>query len=188
MNINRRMRRLALNLSDSVTARGLELPAGAPVLCAALCEVMAQRRGRPIVLRFETFPDQAGVTGLMLNFDDYDMILVEQRHDPVQQVVIVGHELWHLTEGHGRPAAHDPAAARALAGEHPSDEADCRWTDMLRSFAARSHCHDHHEREAESFGLLLGSRLRALIEDPHRRRPVRQDGISIRIQASLGVR
>ncbi|MFF2026766.1 toxin-antitoxin system, toxin component [Streptomyces sp. NPDC058171] len=190
MNINRGMKRLAASLADAVTDRDLGDPTSADALCRALCEEMARRRGRPIVLRFERFPDEAGVTGLMLSFDTYDMILVEQRHDPVQQVVVVGHELWHLTQGHGRPAEGDPAVpAGALtddAGARPGPAG--RWADVLRSFAARSHCHDDHERDAESFGLLLGSRLRTLIEDPHHRRAAHRDGISNRIQASLGVR
>ncbi|MGX2992794.1 toxin-antitoxin system, toxin component [Streptomyces sp. JNUCC 64] len=189
VNVSRGMRRLATSLADAVAERDLGTPVTAPALCAALCEVTAARRGRPITLRFERFPDAAGVTGLMLSFDDYDMVLVEQRHDPVQQVVVVGHELWHLTQGHGRPAGHPVTAADVLPAGTPSRAGPGgRWTGMLRSFAARSHCHDAHERDAESFGLLLGSRLRGLIEDPHHRRTARRDGVSHRIQASLGVR
>ncbi|MEU1038424.1 toxin-antitoxin system, toxin component [Streptomyces sp. NPDC005907] len=112
------MRALAAELTRALRGR-LQPPVDVRELARALCAEMSRRRdGRPVELRFERFPDEIEVTGLWLQFQDFDLVIVEERAETVQQLVILGHELWHLKEGH-----HDhhvvgaAAAARALSGE-----------------------------------------------------------------------
>src|SRR5690348_5577169 len=88
------MRSLAGDLAAAVRARP-DAPDDVRELCRALCEEMsATRDGRPVRLRFERFPDEIEVTGLWLEFADFDLVIVEERAEAVQQLVILGHELW----------------------------------------------------------------------------------------------
>ncbi|MFF3844244.1 toxin-antitoxin system, toxin component family protein [Streptomyces sp. NPDC002328] len=148
------MRDLAGDLSAALRARPRP-PAGAAEVSRALCEEMtALRGGRPVELRFERFPDEFQVTGLWLEFHDFDLVIVEQRAEAVQQLVILGHELWHLHAGH-RHHHHGvgTAAAHALAGR-PG------WDDVALTVAARNGSRRQDESEADEFGHRLAAALR----------------------------
>ncbi|MPY63563.1 toxin-antitoxin system, toxin component family protein [Streptomyces spongiae] len=150
------MRDLAGELTAGLKARveGVEGPVGVRELCAALCEAMAERRGgRRVELRFERFPDDFEVTGLWLEFQDFDLVIVEERAEAVQQLVILGHELWHMHAGHCHHHVAGAVAARALAGQ-PG------WREHALAVAARNGSHASDEREAEDFGHRLAADLR----------------------------
>lgn len=144
------MRRLAVELDTALRARSTP-PAGVHEVCRALCEEMSARRGgRPVELRFERFPDEIEVTGLWVEFQDFDLVIVEERAEAVQQLVILGHELWHLNAGHRHGVG--PAAARALAGGPD-------WKDAL-AVAARDGSRQTDEAEADDFGHRLAAAFR----------------------------
>ncbi|NUO44215.1 MAG: toxin-antitoxin system, toxin component family protein [Streptomyces sp.] len=144
------MRDLAGELAAAVRAAPRP-PTGAHEVCRALCEAMSVRRGgRPVELRFERFPDEIEVTGLCVEFQDFDLIIVEERAEAVQQLVILGHELWHLHAGHRHGVGS--AAARALAGEPD-------WKDAL-TVAARDGSRQTDEAEADDFGHRLATVFR----------------------------
>ncbi|MEU6380331.1 toxin-antitoxin system, toxin component family protein [Streptomyces sp. NPDC046909] len=144
------MRRLADELGTALRARPTP-PGGVRAVCRALCEEMSARRGgRPVELRFERFPDEIEVTGLWVEFQDFDLIIVEERAEAVQQLVILGHELWHLHAGHRHGVG--PYAARALAGEPD-------WRDAL-TVAARNGSRQTDEAEADDFGHRLAAAFR----------------------------
>ncbi|MEU2285489.1 toxin-antitoxin system, toxin component family protein [Streptomyces sp. NPDC013178] len=148
------MRELAAELTRALRARP-QSPAGVRGLCRALCEEMAARRGgRPVELRFERFPDEFDVTGLWVEFQDFDLVIVEERAEDVQQLVILGHELWHLHAGH-RHHHHGvgTAAAHALAGR-PG------WDDIALAVAARDGSREDDEAEADAFGHRLAAAFR----------------------------
>ncbi|MEU9581272.1 MULTISPECIES: toxin-antitoxin system, toxin component [Streptomyces] len=158
-------------LCDALVA-GLRLPAsaGPEETLRALCAVMSGLRGRPVRLRTAAFP--AGTaSGLWLDFADQDVVVVEERTAPGHQLVILGHELWHMAAGHrGGPVDGVAVAARTRFD---------RW----------------EEAEAERFGLLLASRFRAWSPAvPPAREPAAPpaadpswpDGLVRRIEASLG--
>ncbi|MFC0054655.1 toxin-antitoxin system, toxin component family protein [Streptomyces actinomycinicus] len=135
------MRSLAADLIAAVRSRP-EQPDGVRELGLALCEEMsALRGGRPVELRFERFPDEIEVTGLWVEFADFDLVIVEERAEAVQQLVILGHELWHLHAGHRHHHLAEATAARALADAPGSREAD--------------------EAEADDFGHRLATRFRS---------------------------
>ncbi|AWW39746.1 toxin-antitoxin system, toxin component family protein [Streptomyces sp. AS58] len=150
------MRTLAAELGTALRARPRP-PADARELCRALCEAMAARRGgRPVELRFERFPDEIEVTGLWVEFQDFDLVIVEERAEAVQQLVILGHELWHLHAGHGHRQAVGSAAAHALA-ERPG------WKGPALAAAARNGSRRREESEAEEFGHRLAAQFRPLL-------------------------
>ncbi|MFF4838705.1 toxin-antitoxin system, toxin component family protein [Streptomyces collinus] len=151
------MRTLAADLAAAVRARP-QPPHGLRDLCRALCEEMSARRaGRPVELRFERFPDEIEVTGLWVEFQDFDLVIVEERAESVQQLVILGHELWHLHAGHRHHHLAGAAAARALAGEP-------RWRDMALTVAARNGSREADEAEADDFGHRLATVFRPYLD------------------------
>ncbi|MFF7444623.1 MULTISPECIES: toxin-antitoxin system, toxin component family protein [unclassified Streptomyces] len=151
------MRRLADALDTALHARPTP-PTGVREVCRALCEEMSARRGgRPVELRFERFPDEIEVTGLWVEFQDFDLVIVEERAEAVQQLVILGHELWHLDAGH-RHHHHGvgTAAAHALTGRPD-------WDDVALTVAARDGSRQTDEAEADDFGHRLAAAFRGLV-------------------------
>ncbi|MEU6181604.1 toxin-antitoxin system, toxin component family protein [Streptomyces coeruleorubidus] len=170
------MRGLAAGLAAAVRARE-QVPADVRSLCRALCEEMSARRGgRPVELRFERFPDEIEVTGLWVEFQDFDLVIVEERAEAVQQLVILGHELWHLHAGHGHHLGAGAAAAHAFA-DRPG------WEDVALGVAARNGSRERDEADADAFGHRLAADCRALL--PGGRRP---DVPLEPVQRSLGYR
>ncbi|MCH0565218.1 toxin-antitoxin system, toxin component family protein [Streptomyces sp. MUM 136J] len=149
------MRDLAAQLAAAVHRRP-EPPADVRALCRALCEEMSARRGgRPLELRFERFPDEIEVTGLWVEFTDFDLVIVEERAEDVQQLVILGHELWHVHAGHRHHHVAASAVADALTG--PRD-----WKDAALSIAARNGSREREEAESDDFGHRLAASFRPL--------------------------
>ncbi|MET8946202.1 toxin-antitoxin system, toxin component family protein [Streptomyces sp. NPDC004542] len=147
------MRGLAADLARAVRERP-HAPSGVRELCQVLCEVMSARRsGRPVELRFERFPDEIEVTGLWVEFQDFDLVIVEERAEAVQQLVILGHELWHMHAGHRHHHRVGAAAARALA-DGPG------WRDVALTVAARNGSREADEAEADDFGHRLAALFR----------------------------
>ncbi|MEU0215899.1 toxin-antitoxin system, toxin component family protein [Streptomyces sp. NPDC006265] len=150
------MRGLAAELATAVGARPRH-PTDVRSLCRALCEEMSTRRGgRLVELRFERFPDEIEVTGLWVEFQDFDLVIVEERAEAVQQLVILGHELWHLHAGHRHHQGAGAAAADAFA-DRPG------WKDVALAVAARNGSRERDEYEADAFGHQLAARCRALL-------------------------
>ncbi|MFD4786806.1 toxin-antitoxin system, toxin component family protein [Streptomyces sp. NPDC058459] len=152
------MRSLARELAREVD--GLpQPPAGVREVCRALCAAMSVRRGgRPVELRFERFPDEIEVTGLCVEFQDFDLVIVEERAEAVQQLVILGHELWHLHAGH----RHDPPPGSAtLALAEGSG-----WEETALTVAARDGSREADEAAAEDFGHRLATLFRSRLGRP----------------------
>lgn len=182
MGIGKEMRRLCGELVEELT-----LPAPAPPaeLYAALCGAMSRRRGRPVLFRAAAFPPGTA-SGLWLDMAEQDLVVVEERTAPDHQLVILGHELWHMQAGHhGHHFEGGGVAARLLDGDGPEpDEEALRAT--VRAVAARSRFDLAEEKEAESFGLLLASKCRTWLDGSPLRGPVQRDHLAGRIGASLG--
>jgi len=172
------MRRLC---GDLVAELSLPAPAEPAHLHAALCDAMSRRRGRPVQFRTAAFPPGTA-SGLWLDLTDQDLVVVEERTAPDHQLVILGHELWHMNAGHH---GHHVDKA-AVAARSPSDAADLQAA--VRTVAARTHFDLSDEKEAERFGLLLASKCRTWLAGSSLRAPVRRDGLAGRIEASLGYR
>jgi hypothetical protein len=160
------MRALADDLATAVRARPRQ-PRDLRDVCRAVCEEMAARRdGRPVELRFERFPDEIDVTGLWVEFQDFDLVIVEERAEAVQQLVILGHELWHLHAGHGHGSGATAARALADRSRRPDPGLGPGLFAALEQggtpVAARDGSRERDEAEADGFGHLLATALRGL--------------------------
>ncbi|NUV54745.1 toxin-antitoxin system, toxin component family protein [Streptomyces coelicolor] len=150
------MRRLAGDLASALRVRPGPLT-DVRTACRVLCEEMSARRGgRPVVLRFERFPDEIEVTGLWVEFQDFDLVIVEERAEAMQQLVILGHELWHMHAGHRH---HAPTAAEQVLTADPPD-----WAAAL-AMAARDGSRAAEEAEADEFGHRMAAAVRTLLDD-----------------------
>ncbi|MDT0608720.1 toxin-antitoxin system, toxin component [Streptomyces lancefieldiae] len=176
------MRRLCGELVEELT---LTAPARPVELYAALCDAMSRRRGRPVRFRMAAFPPGTA-SGLWLDLADQDLVVVEERTAPDHQLVILGHELWHMKAGHGGHHVDDTAVAARLLGGAGADRDEDALRATVRTVAARSRFDLADEKEAESFGLLLASKCRAWLAGSSLRGPVQRDHLAGRIGASLG--
>lgn len=168
------MRRLC---GELIAELELPAPAAPDMLYGALCDSMSRRRGRPVHFRTAAFP--AGTaSGLWLDMADQDLVVIEERTAPDHQLVILGHELWHMKAGHCTHSIEGATVAARLL----SDDADLRSTVL--KVAARSRFDEADEQEAESFGLLLASKCRTWLADSSVRG--QRDHLAGRIEASLG--
>jgi hypothetical protein len=136
------MRRLADALIDPIR---VPLPADPEVLFEALVESVAAWRGRELVVRRETFPPHTA-SGLWLEGADQDVVVVDRRAAVWHQIVILCHEVWHMS----RRAADAPP----VPGGAP------------RPVAARTDFGLAEEQDADRFGMLMGRRLRTWLETP----------------------
>ncbi|MFC4502344.1 MULTISPECIES: toxin [Streptomyces] len=136
MRTNREMRRLADVLMDAVQ---VPVPADPEVLFEAVVEAAERWRGRRIVVHREVFPPHTA-SGLWLEREAHDDVIVDKRAAVWHQIVIFCHEVWHM---HQRRA--DPAGT----GLHTAARSDFTLAD---------------EQEADRFGILMGRRLRTWLE------------------------
>ncbi|MER7489544.1 toxin [Streptomyces sp. NPDC126497] len=130
------MRRLADALIDPIR---VAVPADPEVLFEALVASVSAWRGRDVVVHRAAFPPHTA-SGLWLEREGHDDVVVDERAAVWHQIVILCHEVWHMSrrraEAGGRPG---PAAAR---------------TDFSLA----------EEQEADRFGMLMGRRLRTWLE------------------------
>jgi hypothetical protein len=173
------MRRLCNELVGGLT---LPVPAPPRELYRALCEEMSLRRGRPVHFRTAPFPSGTA-SGLWLDLTDRDIVVVEERTAPGHQLVILGHELWHMqADHHGHHVGGVAVATRLLADD--TDQAALQAA--VQRVAARTRFELAEERQAETFGLLLASKCRTWLTGSALRGPVQLDDVAGRIEASLG--
>lgn len=136
MRTNREMRRLADALIDPIR---VPVPADPEVLFDAVVESATRWRGRRIVVHREVFPPHTA-SGLWLERETHDDVIVDKRAAVWHQIVIFCHEVWHMRQRQdGAPSGGRPAAAR---------------TDFTLA----------DEQEADRFGMLMGRRLRTWLE------------------------
>lgn len=173
------MRELRDDLAHALERAG---PGGPDDVFAALCARLGERRGRPVVLRLVEFPPGTA-SGLYLDMTDRDVICVQANTHPSHQLVIFGHEVWHMMAGHGGGHADLPSTA-VPAPE--SREAPDGAVAAVQGLAARTDFRQRQETEAETFGLELGAQLRPWLVGTADRGP--HSELARRIHTSLGNR
>ncbi|SER87727.1 hypothetical protein SAMN04487983_102432 [Streptomyces sp. yr375] len=181
------IRELTGELSAALRARPGR-PYGVRDVCRALCEELAARRGgRHVEVRFERFPDEIEVTGLWVEFQDFDLVIVEERAEAVQQLVILGHELWHLHAGHHQ---HHGAGTAAAAARAFADRPGWRDAAAALSIAARSGSRAEEEAEADDFGHRLAAQCRRYLAESEKERSDTggPGGETAAVQRTLGYR
>lgn len=117
-----------------------------------LCDLLGERRGRPIHLVPIRLPAHA-VCGMCVPTGEFDAIFFEQDTSPLHQLLIIGHELGHLLAGHRATEVLDPDASRLLLPDLDPQ--------LVRRSLGRSNYAAAEEREAEMIGSLLLRRARA---------------------------
>jgi hypothetical protein len=132
----------------------------------------------------------------------HDLIVYEEHTDPEHHLVIIGHETWHMLQGHcGNGADHGPTASRAGNDEaaqtltefldgisaDDGDDSPAARTDVSLHFAARSDGRQaDDELDAERFGFRFATDVRAALQQA--RTPGDPHGPAGRIQASMAHR
>lgn len=132
------MRRLADALIDPID---VAVPADPEVLFDALVASVSAWRGREVLVHRAAFPPRTA-SGLWLEREGHDDVVVDERAAVWHQIVIFCHEVWHMNR---RDA--DPGPAR-----HP------------QPVAARTDFSLAEEQEADRFGMLMGRRLRTWLD------------------------
>ncbi|WP_307800086.1 ImmA/IrrE family metallo-endopeptidase [Micromonospora tulbaghiae] len=117
-----------------------------------LCDLLGERRGRPIHLVPIRLPAHT-VCGMCVPTGEFDAIFFEQDTSPLHQLLIIGHELGHLLAGHRATEVLDPDASRLLLPDLDPQ--------LVRRSLGRSNYAAAEEREAEMIGSLLLRRARA---------------------------
>ncbi|RSM89592.1 ImmA/IrrE family metallo-endopeptidase [Kibdelosporangium aridum] len=129
------------------TARALPLPQ--PFDARALCERVAQQRGRPITLTPMNCGD-SGVLGLWVAAKNADMIFYEASTTPPHQEHIILHELSHVLCDHYPARLSDNEMLRLLMPNlNPS---------MVRRILGRTSYDAAEEQEAELLASLIRQR------------------------------
>ncbi|MFD8808972.1 toxin-antitoxin system, toxin component [Streptomyces sp. NPDC059597] len=175
------MRRLCTELVGQLA---LPAPVPPPELYRALCRAMSHRRGRPVQFRTAVFPPGTA-SGLWLDMTDRDLVVVEERTAPDHQLVILGHELWHMQAGHCDH--HVEGLGVGVATRLLADDPDpAALQAAVQRVAARTRFDLDAERDAETFGLLLASKCRTRMSGSSLSGPVIRDDVAGRISTSLG--
>ena len=163
------MRRFAGALIDPLR---VPVPAEPEALFDALVDSVTRWRGREVVVRREVFPPHTA-SGLWLEGDTYDVIVIDKRAAAWHQIVIFCHEVWHM---HQR-----------TADTVPEPTAD----GSPRPVAARTDFSLADEQEADRFGMLMSGRLRpwleaAAVTDPAPDPAVADDGTQAGLAGRIG--
>ncbi|MFJ2847523.1 toxin-antitoxin system, toxin component [Streptomyces sp. SID4946] len=161
-------------------------------------QALSQVRGRPVRLRAAAFPP-ATASGLWVDRTSHDLIAYEENTDPEHQLVIIGHEAWHMFQGHGSNGAGHAAASRAgkndaagalaelvalVSAAADTDLPPDARMDVALHFAARADaCKVDEEVEAERFGFRFATDVQAVLAET--RVPVDPQNLAGRIQASM---
>ncbi|MGW0822576.1 toxin-antitoxin system, toxin component [Streptomyces sp. NPDC002845] len=193
----RAMRQLSARL-----VRHLRPPASDAVVIPSIGQALTQVRGRQVRLRKAAFPPGIA-SGLWVDRTSHDLIAYEENTDPEHQLVIIGHEAWHMFQGHcSSTTAHGPAASRAGENETTgalaelvavlaeADDTDLPPTvrmDAALHFAARADARNiQEELEAELFGFRFATDVQSALAEF--RAPADPDNLAGRIQASMAHR
>ncbi|MBC7271717.1 MAG: toxin [Streptomyces sp.] len=133
------MRRLADALIDPIR---VPVPADPEVLFEALVASVSAWRGRAVTVHRRAFPPHTA-SGLWLEREAHDDVIIDERAAVWHQIVIFCHEVWHM---HRRlaDAPADPARRQLVAAR----------TDFSLA----------EEQEADRFGMLMGRRLRSWLD------------------------
>ncbi|WP_189986228.1 hypothetical protein [Streptomyces capoamus] len=133
----------------------------------------------------------------------HDLIVYEANTDLEHQLVIIGHEAWHMFQGHGSSVAdREVVAARAGGGKAANTLAELvalisaaadtdlpphARMDVEFHFAARADARKVDEEvEADRFGFRFATDVQAALADT--RAPVDLQNLAGRIQASMAHR
>jgi hypothetical protein len=162
--------------------KNLRMPTDDDGLIGAIGDAVNAVRGRAVHLLPFTFPPTFA-SGLWIDRTDHDVIAYDANLRLEHQLVIIGHEIWHMFQGHcGSETAHGPAASRALDDESESslrdvveaiskvigsDTPSAGRMDASLHVALRANSGEvpQAEQQAEQFGILFATDLQAAVAE-----------------------
>ncbi|KWT61884.1 hypothetical protein ADL21_11430 [Streptomyces albus subsp. albus] len=157
----------------------LPVPAAPEQVIAALCTRMGRRLGRPVHHRLAAFPPGT-VSGLWVRTETAHYIVCEQRTSAWHQLLITGHEFWHMEAGHGATQLADDDARRLL---FPTLGGEA----LVRLLGKRTHYCSEAEEEAEFFATLLVTRMSRWLPEQSWSAPAPwAANVTQRLETSLG--
>lgn len=180
----------------------LDVPDRDEELITAVGRAIAKVRGRPVRLRAVAFPPGTA-SGVWIDCTKFDLLAYEKHTDPGHQLVIIGHELWHMFQGHrssltehGAIAtrARNPDAAETLqdlvtvlsgaeaAGLPAVEHGDLGFHVAMRADASEA----HQEGEAEIFGVRFATTVHTALMEA--RSSAAPENLAGRIQVSMAHR
>ncbi|MET9256551.1 hypothetical protein [Streptomyces sp. NPDC003717] len=140
-------------------------------------------------------------SGLWVNRAGHDLIVYEENTRPEHQLVIIGHEAWHMLHGHcatthphtahradhtGTTGALDQLAAR-LSETTGDDTPEAEATDAALHYAARTDTRARQEEvDAERFGFFFATDVQAALDEAHS--TPHAHGLPARLQHSMAHR
>ncbi|MEU2284274.1 toxin-antitoxin system, toxin component [Streptomyces sp. NPDC013178] len=142
-------------------------------------------------------------SGLWVDRTTHDLIVYEENTDPEHQLVIIGHEAWHMFQGHSGSSTHHGSVASRAARENVTAalaelaaaicEADeprpvlAEGMDAALHFAARTDTRAaDEERDAEHFGFRFATDVQTALQESSL--PAGPHDLAGRIQASMAHR
>ncbi|MFI5524240.1 hypothetical protein [Streptomyces platensis] len=174
------MRRLCADLLRGLERRDTGTPSG---LFTALCVGMSRRHDRLVTHRLVRFPTGTA-SGLWVATATRHFVLCEQDTAPEHQLVILGHEFWHLETHKGTAEVAEAVAAAQLLAQDVSPT-------TVEHIARRSTVHSHDQAEeaaCEYFGSLLASRAWPLLASAATGDAMPSSGLAQRIESSFDPR
>ncbi|MDL5199608.1 toxin-antitoxin system, toxin component [Streptomyces sp. ALI-76-A] len=190
----------AMRTLSTRIVRNLRPPSDDEGVIPLIGEALTQTRGRPVRLRQAAFPPVTA-SGLWVDRTGHDLIVYEENTDPEHQLVIIGHEAWHMFQGHCAPH-HGPFASRsaqsesaaalaeivtALCEEDDADRPLPEHMDAALHFATRTDTREAHEElDAEHFGFRFATDVQTALQEA--RAPAGPLDLAGRIQASMAHR
>ncbi|MFQ6198169.1 hypothetical protein [Streptomyces sp. NPDC000405] len=184
---------------NSRLVAALEIPSHGSSVIRAVGQAIEEVRGRPVRLRAVAFPPGVA-SGLWVNRTTDDIIAYEMHTDLEHQLVIIGHEVWHMFEDHCGPlTAHGPVTSRAQAAKaaHVAQEIvtsipDTDFSGMPQPQQTDATLHvslradataARQEEQAESFGIRFATHVQATLAEARSSASV--EDLAGRIQASM---
>lgn len=146
------MRRLADVLIDPIR---VPVPTEPEILFNALVDSVGAWRGREVLVHRAVFPPHTA-SGLWLEREIHDDVVVDERAAVWHQIVIFCHEVWHMNRR--RMEREAEARAEAKSGRLPGSP------PRRPPVAARTDFSLAEEQEADRFGMLMGRRLRLWLD------------------------
>lgn len=193
----RGMRRLSTRL-----VRNLKPPAGDGDVIPAIGQALSRVRGRSVRLRSVAFPP-ATASGLWVDRTSHDLIAYEENTDREHQLVIIGHEAWHMFQGHCASVTHHGSGA-SRAGVIQEIDALTKLTSVISEVvnadllptgrmdaalhvATRTDTRQVAEEvDAERFGFRFATDVQAVLAEA--RSSTDPQDLAGRIQASMAHR
>lgn len=199
MSATRTMRKLNQRI-----VKHLQLPSTDDRLIDAIGKALNEIRERTVLLRAIPFPPNLP-SGLWVDQTHQDLIAYEATATLEHQLVIIGHEVWHMFSGHcGSATPQGPAAQRAL-DSHSADalrevmrvisDIDANGAPSVAHMDASLHvalrssrdgAHQEVEAEAEFFGLQFATAVNSAVTEA--RTTADPTNLVGRIQASMAHR